>query len=271
MAANGFAFGDPKPSPDNFDTFNPKDIFADSRIFVQALGPPAPVCVAGALAFFSRQRYPQLRSEASPYSLLFSQQRSSGPYPNMLSTCVYRCRSAAAWRMKRTLKILNFNIPTHTRHRKAEIVPDPEIDPVHRWCQFGQTWRACGAGCRCEQARDDGDGLRRLYERVAKVLECDAPSQDSPQLAVELAPKGTEVSHSSEQAVRELDDDRGVRLRLTEALNSPKYKWRTLERVAIEAAISEERAGDLLRSDPSVRFSKGKSQKVIVGLSSRVK
>jgi len=42
MAANGFAFGDPKPSPDNFDTFNPKDIFADSGIFVQAIPEPIP-------------------------------------------------------------------------------------------------------------------------------------------------------------------------------------------------------------------------------------
>jgi hypothetical protein len=56
-----------------------------------------------------------------------------------------------------------------------------------------------------------------------------------------------------------------------EALNKPKYKWRTMERVAIEAAISEEQAADLHHSEPSLRFSKGKSRKVIVGLRSRVK
>jgi len=37
MAGTGFAFGDPKPSPDNFNTFNPKDVFADSGIFVPAV------------------------------------------------------------------------------------------------------------------------------------------------------------------------------------------------------------------------------------------
>jgi len=42
MASNGFAFGDPKPSPDNFDTFNPKDVFADPGIFVQAIPEPIP-------------------------------------------------------------------------------------------------------------------------------------------------------------------------------------------------------------------------------------
>jgi len=31
---NGFAFGDPKPSPDNYNTFDPKDVFADSSINV---------------------------------------------------------------------------------------------------------------------------------------------------------------------------------------------------------------------------------------------
>src|SRR5215471_16355699 len=34
---SGFAFADPKPSPDNYDTFDPKDVFADSGIFVQAV------------------------------------------------------------------------------------------------------------------------------------------------------------------------------------------------------------------------------------------
>jgi hypothetical protein len=35
--SSGFAFGDPKPSPDNYDTFNPKDVFADSGINVTAV------------------------------------------------------------------------------------------------------------------------------------------------------------------------------------------------------------------------------------------
>ena len=37
MASSGFAFADPQPSPDNFDTFNPKDVFADAGISVQAV------------------------------------------------------------------------------------------------------------------------------------------------------------------------------------------------------------------------------------------
>jgi len=116
---------------------------------------------------------------------------------------------------------------------------------------------------------NDVDGLRRFYARIAKVLECDTPSRDFSQLALELTPKGLKAA-PSEQAIKELDVDRDARRRLAQALGSPKYKWRTLQRVAIEAAISEERAPDLLRSDATVRFSKGKSQKIIVGLRSRV-
>jgi hypothetical protein len=37
MANGGYAFGDPKPSPDNFDTFNPQDVYADSGINVTAV------------------------------------------------------------------------------------------------------------------------------------------------------------------------------------------------------------------------------------------
>ena len=118
-------------------------------------------------------------------------------------------------------------------------------------------------------ALNDADGLRRFYVRISNVLECNTPSLDFSELALELAPTGSEA-RTSEQAIKELDADRDARRRLAEALSGPKYKWRTLQRVATEAAISEERAADLLRSDPTVRFSKGKSQNMIVGLRSRV-
>ena len=32
MSNGSFAFANPQPSPDNFDTFNPQDVFADSGI-----------------------------------------------------------------------------------------------------------------------------------------------------------------------------------------------------------------------------------------------
>ena len=101
----------------------------------------------------------------------------------------------------------------------------------------------------------DEDGLRRVYKRVAEVLACDVPSRDFVQLARELVSDQEPVRYASTDAVRELEEGRGIRKRLTEASQHPKYNgghWRTLERVSIEAATSEEKAADLLRSDPSV-------------------
>lgn len=36
MAPKDFVFADPKPAPDNFDTFSPRDVFADSKVWIQA-------------------------------------------------------------------------------------------------------------------------------------------------------------------------------------------------------------------------------------------
>lgn len=44
MASPGFAFADPQPSKDNFDEFNPQDVFADSNVkasqLLEAIPPP---------------------------------------------------------------------------------------------------------------------------------------------------------------------------------------------------------------------------------------
>ena len=69
----------------------------------------------------------------------------------------------------------------------------------------------------------------------------------------------------------ELDRNRGVQQRLIEALKNPKWEWRSLKQLAIEAAVSEEKVADLLRSDPRVRFGKNKSLGVIVALRARVR
>ena len=41
-APGGFAFANPKPSPDNFNAFNPQDVFADSGINATAVPEPIP-------------------------------------------------------------------------------------------------------------------------------------------------------------------------------------------------------------------------------------
>jgi hypothetical protein len=36
MAAHGFVFADPQSSQDNFDTFDPQDVFADAKVSANA-------------------------------------------------------------------------------------------------------------------------------------------------------------------------------------------------------------------------------------------
>jgi hypothetical protein len=59
----------------------------------------------------------------------------------------------------------------------------------------------------------------------------------------------------------EVDRDRDIRDRLKALLETAEFEWRSLERVVIGAAISEERAADLLRSDPEVRFCSAQAAK----------
>jgi hypothetical protein len=105
---------------------------------------------------------------------------------------------------------------------------------------------------------------------VAEIVGCDVPSRSFADLAAELASKAREHNAPSAEAMRALDDRRGIGRRLTEALSHPKYRWRSLTRLAAEAAVPAEEAADLLRADPGVRFSRGVSKNIIVGLRSRV-
>lgn len=116
-------------------------------------------------------------------------------------------------------------------------------------------------------ALEQPDGLRRLYGRIAGELKSQVPVRSFDDLAVELAGRAA----SSVEAVPDsLSRERAIRNRLREALLNQRYRWRNIERVAAEAAISEDLAADLLRADPEVRFSRGKSGGIIVALQSRV-
>jgi predicted metal-dependent peptidase len=64
--------------------------------------------------------------------------------------------------------------------------------------------------------------------------------------------------------------DKAIRSRLDEALSHPRYKWRSLDKLAVAAAIPVATATAMLRADDRVRFSRGSSGNVIVGLRSRV-
>lgn len=119
-------------------------------------------------------------------------------------------------------------------------------------------------------ALSDPTGLQRLYRRIADSLSCKIPERRFEKLAVELSGAPLPVTARPGAALRQIEENRSVRARLTEALQEPCFRWRSLERLAAAAAISEELAADLLRSDTDIRFSKGKKGKIIVGLRARV-
>jgi hypothetical protein len=115
-------------------------------------------------------------------------------------------------------------------------------------------------------ALHDAEGLKRVYARVAAVLGCQIPGRDFEQLSQQLT-KGRKVDGKAPPA---LSRDRAIRKKLIESLDQQRFRWRTLDRIAAEAGLPQDVAADFLRSDPAVRFSKGKSGEIIVGLRSRV-
>lgn len=112
------------------------------------------------------------------------------------------------------------------------------------------------------------EGLQRLYSRLSRELNCRRPDRDFETLAGELSRLEATIQAPN---VGQLDRDRAIQKRLIEAVSHPRYQWRSLTRVAIEAAVSEEVAADFLRASDEIRFGKGKqSGEIIVGLIARV-
>ena len=110
--------------------------------------------------------------------------------------------------------------------------------------------------------------LRRLYARIAQTLGFQLPVRDYDALASDLIA-------SAEQAPGNDDDtgmhtDKAIRARIDETLSHPRYKWRSLDKVAAVAAVSVDTATAILQVDDRVRFSRGSSGNIIVGLRSRV-
>lgn len=116
----------------------------------------------------------------------------------------------------------------------------------------------------------DAEGLQSLYLRVAECLSLPrSPKCDFKKLSIELTQLASTAKVGG-ASLQHVEEARGIRRRVSAALENPRFRWRSLDRVAAESALSQEQVADLLRSDPAVRFSRGKSGNVIVGLRSRV-
>jgi len=158
-------------------------------------------------------------------------------------------------------------------------------DSIHRpWINFeaGAAWMRkiplipiCHAGLSPHDLRmplslrqgikiTDSDGIQRLYKRIAHELGCDPPPIENQRLRIKDSDTVQQLS------LERLATDRDIRNRRMASLENPNFNWRALKRVATEAALTQDIVADLLRSSDDVRFSKGKSGEIIVGLRSRV-
>ncbi len=163
---------------------------------------------------------------------------------------------------------------------------------LHRpWVNFeaGVAWALdvpiiplCHAGLRPRDLRmplslrqglllDDPRHIRQLYARITEIVQVPlTPERDFEELASGLGRVSASLRSTGEDELRRLEDDRGIGRRLLMGLSHPEHTWRTLDRVAVEAGVSQDVAADLLRANDDVRFGRGRNGETIVGLRSRV-
>lgn len=119
-----------------------------------------------------------------------------------------------------------------------------------------------------------GDGrsirLRDLADKIDQELD---PLRDDVEALQQAAPTRASVPTDSTGeggTVRSQSTPRADALRvMKDALANPKFRWRSVDRLAAIAYLSEPDAAELLRSDPEVVFGFGRSKKPIAKLRSR--
>jgi hypothetical protein len=101
--------------------------------------------------------------------------------------------------------------------------------------------------------REEIDALKQAVDKIQANIEAPKSQQIEPPALTNLSDK--QLDHAKQ--------------RIQEALKSGKYRWRSIERLAAVGGISENQTLDILRSDPDVVFSVGKSGRQIARVKSR--
>lgn len=79
----------------------------------------------------------------------------------------------------------------------------------------------------------------------------------------------TKKSDTKSKQQLSTDDKENAIVKMKDGLQSHKYRWRSIERLAVMAGVTEEQAHDLLGGQNDVVISKGKSGRIIARLSHR--
>jgi hypothetical protein len=121
--------------------------------------------------------------------------------------------------------------------------------------------------------RDDLEGLRESPVVFPPGLTSQLINA-SVRRAIDMSDASAESSGSgTAQLVSGVTKEQrtsAIRNRLRAALQNSQFRWRSVERLAVTAGISESAVVDFLRGDPEVRLSVGKSGRQIAGLRNRV-
>lgn len=113
----------------------------------------------------------------------------------------------------------------------------------------------------------DPSGLIQIYRLVASIMGARQPRVDLASLMASI--KEFESSYRTQiplSAASEIDQNRLALQRMKELLEEPKFRYRTIDRLAAAAAMSASEAIDLLRTDKDIIFSKKEAGEPIARL-----
>jgi hypothetical protein len=110
--------------------------------------------------------------------------------------------------------------------------------------------------------------LRDLGDNLDKELD---PLRDEVEALKQAAPPVTTAEAAKEGAPTPLTSEPRADAQrvMIEALANPKFRWRSIERLAAIANLPQPEAAELLRFNPDVVFSIGKSKQPIARLKTR--
>jgi hypothetical protein len=144
--------------------------------------------------------------------------------------------------------------------------------PIIPICHSGLTPRGLPMPLTVLQAipANDPAGLQRMYTAIARAHGSRVPQVPFEALAAEVARFETEyLLRIPKQLAEDADREKLVLARIEEALKDPAHRFRSVERLSFIAGISEDEILDLLRGQPDIVFTKGKSGKIIARLKYR--
>ena len=119
--------------------------------------------------------------------------------------------------------------------------------------------------------REELQQLRAIVNELQERCSSEDNGEGADADAADEIDQEAQDEVGAQQPERDLVADRQqlVEERLQKALRNPKFRWRSIDRIAAEAGVDENEALDYLRADDDVVLSVSKNQRQIARLKSR--